>query len=105
MAGQIVRHKCQASLGVPSSLKSSACGIIEHFTVGSYVVVVVNDFTQRLMIWDVEVLRLGHRVCLEPLKAIPGHILNTDNSTIKEEKEVEHAMSDNGIVGSLYHRR
>ena len=45
------------------------------------------------------------RVAAETLCAVPGHILNSHESSVGEQDEVEHAVADDGAVVLLDHAR
>ncbi len=102
---QIVSHKCQAPLGVPSALEAPTGRIIEQMACRIAIIYVIKNLSQSLMVRDVKVQGLGYWVCLETLKAVPGHILNGDDGTVSEEEKVKHSVPDDGVVRSLDHRR
>ena len=56
------------------------------------------------MIWHIEILA-GGRSSLEPLCAVPCHVLDCDEGPVGEEQEIEEAVADDCVVCTLDDRR
>ena len=100
MPGQVHRHKRQSTLGVRAALESCACSIELRDVVRIGTKRFLLDYVQALVVRDEEVIDVAWRG-LETLRAVPGHVLDGEKGAIGEEKEVEHAVADDDIVGAL----
>jgi hypothetical protein len=100
VAGQGDGDEGQAALGVGDALEAGAGGVELRGEEGVGRGRVLEDVGETLVVGDVEVVSEA-RLGLEALRAVPCHVLDRDQGAVGEEEEVQQAVADDGVVGSL----
>ena len=100
MAGQVNGGEGQAALGVGAALESGTSSVELGREVRRSAVRQRLDGVQALVVWHVEVVD-GAGGGLEALRAVPRHVLDREQRAVGEEKEIQQAVADDGVVGAL----
>ena len=100
MSKENLQHAVRDTRSVAGQLVTSKTGGVEHHTTLRSPVALVTGAGKRtaVVLWVVGRVERGGGVLGETLGAVPGHVLDGEESSVCAEKHVEVAGADDGVV-------